>query len=194
MATRVPTFRILGCRCAGEWPPMPRRRTFARGILPLTHSDADFASASCLRSSSHAGSRGMGGHSPPVEVCRGAKPGGPCEHQPAEAGPGKVGRQRTAAGLRRMDATRSTSRRRPAQARSAANAPPPDCVAWMRRAAPAGGGRPRQGRQDAEPCRKLELDAQPFGLEPQRLLEGGEGVLLPAPDRPDEGRVDEFLG
>ena len=37
------------------------------------------------------------------------------------------------------------------------HAPPQACVAWMRRAAPASGGSPRQGRQDAEPCREVSL-------------------------------------
>jgi hypothetical protein len=47
----------------GSGPPTPRRRTFASDILSSAHSDADFASASSLRSSSYAGSRGMGGPS-----------------------------------------------------------------------------------------------------------------------------------
>jgi hypothetical protein len=45
---------------------MPRRRTFASAFRAAAHSDADFASPSWLRSSSYAGSQGMGGPSPPV--------------------------------------------------------------------------------------------------------------------------------
>ena len=40
--------------------PTPRRRTFAAGILPFAHSDADIAPQSLLRLSAYAGSRGMG--------------------------------------------------------------------------------------------------------------------------------------
>jgi len=40
--------------------PVPRRRTFATGILPFAHSEETFASQSLLRSVSYAGSRGTG--------------------------------------------------------------------------------------------------------------------------------------
>jgi len=40
--------------------PVPHRRTFAEGIVPSAHSDADFASQSLLRLSAYAGSRGTG--------------------------------------------------------------------------------------------------------------------------------------
>ena len=40
--------------------PTPRRRTFAEGIVPSTHSDADCAPQSLLRLSAYAGSQGMG--------------------------------------------------------------------------------------------------------------------------------------
>jgi hypothetical protein len=41
-------------------PPVPRRRTFASGILPAAHSNAACASPSWLRLASYAGSRGTG--------------------------------------------------------------------------------------------------------------------------------------
>ena len=44
----------------GSGMPTPRRRTFAEGIVPSTHSDADCAPQSLLRLSAYAGSRGMG--------------------------------------------------------------------------------------------------------------------------------------
>jgi hypothetical protein len=44
----------------GSGLPMPRRRTFAPGILPCAHSDADCAPQSLLRLSAYAGLRGMG--------------------------------------------------------------------------------------------------------------------------------------
>ena len=39
---------------------------------------------------------------------------------------------------------------------------------------------------------RLQSHAEFFGLEPQRLLEGGKRILFPPLDRPDVGRVDEF--
>lgn len=40
--------------------PTPRRRTFATGIVPSAHSDADYAPQSLLRLSAYAGSWGTG--------------------------------------------------------------------------------------------------------------------------------------
>ncbi len=50
---------------AGAGLPVPRRRTFAEGILPSAHSDADYAPQSLLRLSAYAGSQGMGSPAPP---------------------------------------------------------------------------------------------------------------------------------
>ena len=57
-----------GCQGAGEGLTLARRRTFARGILPLTLSDADGAPASSLRLSAYAGSRGVDRSSPSFMV------------------------------------------------------------------------------------------------------------------------------
>jgi hypothetical protein len=56
-----------GCTTQGSGLPVPRRRTFAQGILPFAHSDAAFASPSWLRSAAYAGSRGTG--SPELSPC-----------------------------------------------------------------------------------------------------------------------------
>jgi hypothetical protein len=45
---------------------VPRRRTFATGILPVAHSDAAYASPSWLRLAAYAGSRGTGSLKPRV--------------------------------------------------------------------------------------------------------------------------------
>jgi len=81
----------------GRGRPRPESRTFARGILPLTHSDADGALPSWLRLSAYAGSRGTGGPSPPGWTATeapwaSARPGGPGQHQRAEARQANGGR------------------------------------------------------------------------------------------------------
>jgi hypothetical protein len=43
--------------CGRSGLPVPRRRTFASGILPFAHSEETFAAQSLLRSVSYAGSR-----------------------------------------------------------------------------------------------------------------------------------------
>ena len=49
-------------------PTTPRRRTLVSALQASTRSDAAGASASCLRLSAYAGSRGMVGTSPPVQT------------------------------------------------------------------------------------------------------------------------------
>ena len=47
----------------GSELPVPRRRTFAAGIVPAAHSNAAGASPSWLRLAAYAGSRGTGSSS-----------------------------------------------------------------------------------------------------------------------------------
>jgi hypothetical protein len=57
---KPPSRERYGLPLLGSGPPVPRRRPFASGILPVAHSDAAGASPSWLRLAAYAGSRGTG--------------------------------------------------------------------------------------------------------------------------------------
>jgi len=59
-----PSGKFVGPVSERPGLPVPRRRTFAAGILPSALSDADCTPQSLLRLSAYAGSRGTGNPAP----------------------------------------------------------------------------------------------------------------------------------
>jgi hypothetical protein len=183
-----------GCQGAGEGSPTPRRRTFAKALQASAHSDADFATASYLRSSSYAGSRGMVGPAPrgwteAAAPRANARPGGPGHHRWAEARQGTVGRMPSLAVKAAVIIRRLSGHGRPLTSR----------IGQQQAAsslAPGPEGRVITGGR--RPVKKREHDARRFVLprstSERRLAKGKrQDVVFPVKPRggpPRRGRQD----